>query len=67
VNVPVKDVQCDEIGVEEAENDSLGDAYCFVAVERHTKLILTFTLGRRNQETANIFAETLRHTTKHSN
>src|SRR5947199_6921482 len=45
VNIPVKDVQCDEIWAFvykneknktpfESENDGLGDAYCFVAMER---------------------------------
>ncbi len=74
VNVPVKQVQCDEIWgyvgkkeknktVEESENDALGDAYCFVAIERHTKLILNFALGRRTQATTNIFIEGLRHAT----
>ncbi len=74
VNVPVKQVQCDEIWgyvgkkeknktAAEAENDGLGDAYCFVAIERHTKLILNFALGRRTQETTNVFIERLRHAT----
>jgi transposase-like protein len=59
VNVPVKDVQCDEIWgyvakkeahkmPAEANDESIGDAYCFVAVERNTKLILNFALGRRS-------------------
>ena len=58
VNVPVKDVQCDEIWgyvqkkeahklPEEANDKSIGDAYCFVAIERNTKLVLNFALGRR--------------------
>lgn len=74
VNVPVKQVQCDEIWgyvgkkeknktIEEANNDGLGDAYCFVAIERHTKLILNFALGRRTQETTNVFIEGLRYAT----
>jgi IS1 family transposase len=74
VNIPVKDVQCDELwgyvakkeknkGPEEAHDDSIGDAYCFVAIERHTKLILNFALGRRTQATTNAFIEGLRHAT----
>ena len=70
VNVPVKDVQCDEIwgyvqkkethkGPEEAHDDSIGEAYCFVAIERHTKLVLNFALGRRSQATTDIFIEGL--------
>jgi hypothetical protein len=52
VNVPVSDVQCDEIWgfvgkkeahkmPAEANDESIGDAYCFVAVERNTKLVLS--------------------------
>lgn len=72
VNVPVKDVQVDEmwgfIGKKEkrvADDDdpNLGDAYCFVAIERHTKLVLNFALGKRNQATTDIFIEGLRHAT----
>jgi IS1 family transposase len=71
VNVPVKDVECDEIwafvqkkeghkGPKETHNETIGDAYCFVAVERHSKLVLNFALGRRNQATTNAFIEGLR-------
>jgi transposase-like protein/IS1 family transposase len=78
VNVPVKDVECDEIwgfvqkkeghkAPEEAHNDGIGDAYCFVAIERHTKLVLNFALGRRSRATTNIFIEGLRHATSSQN
>ena len=74
VNVPVKDVQCDEIWgyvgkkeahklPSEAHDNSIGDAYCFVAIERNTKLILNFALGRRDNDTTNIFIEGLRAAT----
>jgi IS1 family transposase/transposase-like protein len=74
VSIPVRDVQCDEIWAfvskKEAhktpmeENDnSIGDAYCFVAIERETKLILNFALGRRDQATTDIFIEGLRAAT----
>jgi transposase-like protein/IS1 family transposase len=74
INVPVKDVQADEIWgyvfkkeghktPMEAHDDSIGDAYCFVAMERHTKLVLNFTLGRRSQETTDVFIEGLRAAT----
>ncbi len=33
---------------------------CFVAIERNTKLILNFTLGRRTQQTTDTFIEGLR-------
>lgn len=70
-NLQVKDVECDELWgyvgkkeghkkPEESENDGLGDAYCFVAMERNTKLIINFTLGKRNQTTTDVFIEGLR-------
>jgi IS1 family transposase len=74
VNIPVKDVQVDEIwafvGKKEAhklpmesDDDSIGDAYCFVAMERSTKLVLNFALGRRTQATTDVFIEGLRAAT----
>jgi transposase-like protein/IS1 family transposase len=74
VNVPVKDVQCDEIWAyvskkeahkapAEANDESIGDAYCFVAIERGSKLVLNFALGRRSQATTDAFIEGLRHAT----
>jgi IS1 family transposase len=74
VNVPVTDVQCDEIWAFvqmkegnkapfEAHNDSIGDAYCFVAIERHSKLVLNFALGRRSQATTDALIEGLRAAT----
>jgi transposase-like protein/IS1 family transposase len=74
VNVPVKDVQADEIWgyvakkeahklPAEKDDDSKGDAYCYVAMEKHSKLVLNFALGRRNQATTDVFIEGLRHAT----
>src|SRR5580704_10786926 len=74
VNVPCKDIEADEIwgfvqkkeahkGPEEAHDNSIGDAYCFVAIERNTKLVLNFALGRRDLATTQIFIEGLRHAT----
>src|ERR1700730_12633148 len=68
VNVSVQDVECDEIwgfvqkkeahkGPEQAHDDSVGDAYCFVAIERNTKLVLNFALGRRTTATTQVFIE----------
>jgi transposase-like protein/IS1 family transposase len=62
-NVPVKDVQCDEIWgfvgkkeghkrPEELADDSIGDAWCWVAIERETKMVLAWTLGKRTMEKA---------------
>ena len=47
----------------EAHNDGIGDAYCFVAIERYTKLVLNFASGRRSQATTDAFIEGLRHAT----
>ena len=73
VNVPVRDVECDEIWgfiqkkekrcKPEDDDANFGDAYCFVAIERHTKLVLNFALGKRNQATTDVFIEGLRHAT----
>lgn len=69
VNVPVRDVELDEIwgfvGKKEKrvqcdDDPSFGDAYTFVAIERNTKLVLNFTLGKRNQATTDAFVEGLR-------
>ena len=59
VNLLVSDVQADEIWgfVEKKEGHKLddeknalgiGDAYCFVGIERHTKMILAWHLGKRD-------------------
>ena len=65
-NVPVTDVQCDEIwtfvgkkrvnrrGNEENFRE-IGDAWIFVGIERHTKLVLAFELGSRGVKSATRF------------
>jgi transposase-like protein/IS1 family transposase len=72
VNVPVQDIEADEIwgfiqkkqkAVTEDDDPNYGDAYTFVAVERTTKLVVNFALGKRNQATTDIFIEGLRHAT----
>jgi transposase-like protein/IS1 family transposase len=65
--VQVQDVQCDElwgfVGCKEKNNHEgrldRGDAYCFVAIERHSKLILSWHLGRRTAEDTEAFMEKL--------
>ena len=65
--IQVNDVQCDEIwgfvGCKEKNNFEerldRGDAYCFVAIERKTKLILAWHLGRRTAEDTEVFTEKL--------
>lgn len=64
--LPVSEVQCDElwgyVGCKEKNKreDSpitFGDAYCFVAIERHTKLVLAWHLGRRTTRDTEAFTE----------
>jgi IS1 family transposase len=54
--LPVRDGQCDEmwgfVGCKEKNKTedhpaTFGDAYCFVAIERKSKLVLAWHLGRR--------------------
>lgn len=64
--VAVNDVQADEIwdfvGCKERTrlrrgyNESVGDAWCFTAIERTTKLILTWHLDKRSPEATSAFA-----------
>src|SRR6185295_1611647 len=64
--VPVKDVQADELwtyirckqGTRERkgiEDPDAGDAYCYFGIERHSKLVLAWHLGRRNTWDAHDF------------
>lgn len=68
--VPVLDVQVDEVWgyvfcKEKTRTrsyegqDEIGDAYCFIGMERHTKLILAWHLGRRCTEDTYEFAQKL--------
>lgn len=70
----VRDVQCDElwgyVGMKEKSKgiaykgvDTLGDAYCFVAIERNTKMILAWHLGRRTAKETQAFILKLRNAT----
>ena len=71
--VEVRDVQCDEVwgfvGCKEKTRQRLGhgpetgDAYCFVAIERNTKLVVCWHLGKRTSEDTWEFVDTLRHAT----
>jgi len=67
-NVEVQDVEVDEvwsyIGKKEKrvsvdDDQNLGDAYTFVAIEADTKLILCFELGRRDWSTTISFVKRL--------
>ena len=72
-NVPVRDVECDELWsfirkkekrVRPEDDPNLGDCYTFVAIERHSKLVLNIANGKRDQATTDIFIEGLRHATR---
>jgi len=65
-DVPVKDVECDEIWSfvrckeatkkrKKIDDLEAGDCYCFTALERHSKLLLAFQVGRRNTYEAHDF------------
>jgi IS1 family transposase len=72
----VKEVQADEVwgfvGMKQktknsqgrAEDDTLGDAYCFIGMERNTKMILAWHLGRRTEGDTIVFTEKLAHATR---
>ena len=68
--VPVQDVQVDEIWgfVQKKEaqrgwgdGPQVGDAWCFVAIERNSKLILAHHLGKRSKESTRTFVDKLRY------
>jgi IS1 family transposase len=74
VNLPVHDVQCDEMWgfvamKEKAKGrlykdvDTCGDAYTYVAIERNTKLILAWHLGKRSRPDTLAFILKLRRAT----
>lgn len=70
----VRDVQADEmwgfVGMKERtkkrklrDDEGLGDAYTFVAIERETKLVLAWHLGRRTAKDTERFTEKLYNAT----
>ncbi|HYP25537.1 MAG TPA: hypothetical protein VE262_02370 [Blastocatellia bacterium] len=72
--ISVTEVQCDElwgyVGMKEKTKkkqgiagDGIGDAWTFIAIERHTKLILAWHLGRRTVTDTVAFTEKLAHAT----
>ena len=69
-NVEVQDVEVDEIWGyvfkkeghkwdHEQENQRIGDCYCFIAMERSTKLVLTYYVGKRTAESTDQFISRL--------
>lgn len=71
--IEVQDVQCDEIwgfiGCKEKTRlrnnyaEIFGDAYCFTAIERDTKLMVAWHLGKRSPEDTQAFARKLQDAT----
>ena len=71
-NLPVKDVEMDEIwgyvfkkeGHKSKEDgEETGDAYCFIGMERTTKLILAYHLGKRTAKSTDDFIGKLAYAT----
>ncbi len=73
-DLPVENVEVDEVwgfvGMKEKtrerfykDQDEVGDAYCFIGMERDTKLILTWHLGRRCPEDTREFIHKMAHAT----
>ena len=74
VDVPVRDVEFDELWnfvgkkqkrVRPEDDQNFGDCYTFVAIERHSKLVLNIAMGKRDQTTTDAFVEGVRHATRH--
>ena len=74
-NLRVRDVEADEmwgfVGMKEKAKgnlykaaDTLGDAYTYVALERNSKLILAWHLGKRNRQDTLAFVLKLRNATE---
>ena len=71
-NLPVKDVEVDEIwgfvGKKEGhksddDGPEVGDAYCFIGMERSTKLVLAYHLGKRTAKSTDAFIGKLAYAT----
>jgi IS1 family transposase len=65
-NVPVSEIQADEIWsfigkkekrVRDGDDPTMGDSYCFTAIERTSKLIVAWHLGRRTARDTEAFVE----------
>jgi len=75
-NLDVRDVEMDEIWgfvgkkeghkmEHEKDNAGIGTAYCFVGMERNTKLVLAHHLGKRDAISTDIFVSKLADATSH--
>lgn len=74
-NVRARDIEADEVWsfigkkekrVRPEDDQNLGDCYTFVAIERHSKLVLNIAVGKRDQQTTDVFVEGIRHATASS-
>ena len=76
-SIPVQDVEVDEIwgfvGKKEGHKwdhekgiAEIGDAYCFVGMERSSKLVLAYHLGKRDQASTDRFIGKVRYATSDS-
>jgi len=72
VNLPVQDVEADEIWgfVQKKEGhksdddgEEVGDCYCFIAIERTTKLVLAHHQGKRTAKSTDAFIGKLAYAT----
>ena len=73
-HVQVEDVQADEIWAFVAMKEKtrlrlnraecFGDVWCYTAIERYTKLILTWHVGKRTPDDTACFADNLYHATQ---
>lgn len=72
--IPVKEVQADEIWGfvfckdktkkrNKINSDSVGSAWTYVAIERYSRLVLAWHLGKRSQEDTEAFAEKINKAT----
>lgn len=73
-HLTVQDVEADEIWgfvqkkeghkwPHEEQTQEIGDAYCFIAMERNTKLVLAYHLGKRDRVATEMFLTKLRYAT----
>jgi hypothetical protein len=73
-NVPIRDLQLDECWSyvlkkeghklpHETSDTSIGDQYVFIALERNSKLIVTWHLGKRDRENTSLFISKVRSAT----
>lgn len=74
-DIPAKNVQCDEIWgwvkmkekmrvKKKIESEEVGDAYCYTAIERKTKLILAWHLGKRDAINTAVFINEVENNTR---